>query len=50
IIISRPNTKSCIASSKICNKANIFVANSKDINNLEENIDFGRLGVIWNNT
>ncbi|CAG8639530.1 8454_t:CDS:2 [Cetraspora pellucida] len=37
--MSYPNAKSCVASSKTYNKAGIFVANSKDINNVEENID-----------
>ncbi|CAG8453888.1 9999_t:CDS:2 [Scutellospora calospora] len=35
----RPNAKSRVASSKTRNKAGIFVANHKDINDIEENMN-----------
>ncbi|CAG8715010.1 20136_t:CDS:2 [Racocetra fulgida] len=35
----RPNAKSHVASSKTHNKAGVFVANSKDINDIEENMN-----------
>ncbi|CAG8753726.1 16483_t:CDS:2, partial [Racocetra fulgida] len=35
----RPNAKSRVASSKTRNKAGVFVANSKDINDVEKNMD-----------
>ncbi|CAG8676734.1 24404_t:CDS:2 [Cetraspora pellucida] len=34
-----PNAKSHVASSKTCNKADVFVANPKDINDVEENMN-----------